>query len=192
MKTLCLLLAAILLGGCAIEPRKPPEAYDFGVASATNAPDGQDVYLAAVRAADWFNTTDMLYRLEYVDPRVLRPYSASRWAGLPAAMLAARLRESVGNAPTARSRWAKCTLSLFISEFSQVFTNEHSSRAVLHVRATLIETSNAGQTLVREFQLERPTTSPDAPGAAAAFSDMTVSVAAELNAWIAAAGACQK
>jgi cholesterol transport system auxiliary component len=83
-------------------------------------------------------------------------------------------------------------LSLFITEFSQVFTSEQASRAVLHLRATLIGTSNAGQSLVREFQLERPATSPDAAGAAAAFSDMAVSVATELNAWIASAGVCQK
>ncbi len=192
MKTLSLLLAGILPGGCAIEPRMAPENYDFGISSAANTPDGQDVYLTEVRAADWFNTTDMLYRLQYIDPRVLRPYSASRWAGLPAAMLAARLRQSVGSAPTARGRQAKCSLSLYITEFSQVFTSEQASRAVLHVRATLTDTSSGGQSLVREFQLERPATSPDAAGAAAAFANLAVSVAAELNTWIAAAGACRK
>jgi cholesterol transport system auxiliary component len=190
MRNINLLVAALLLVACASETRVPMQAYDFGVTGALGAPAGQDVYLSEIRTADWFNTTDMLYRLEYRDPRVLRPYSASRWAGTPAAMLGATLRQSVADATPGRR--AKCNLSLFVSEFSQVFTNDHDSRAVLRLRATLTDTSATGQTLMRDFSTERPASPANAAGAAAAFSEIATSVATAINGWITQAGVCQK
>ena len=133
----------------------------------------------------------MLYRLEYRNPRILTAYSSSRWAGTPAAMLTIRLRQSVGNATSARGRQAKCSLSLFVSEFSQVFAAEQDSRAVLHFRATLTDTATTERAVVREFRIDRPAPTPNAAGGAAAFADVTASVAEELNAWIAGVGACK-
>ncbi len=190
MKTPIMFLAALLLAGCASGSKLPIETYDFGIAASAAVPPGQDVFLAEVHAAEWLSTTDMLYRLEYRNPRLLTPYSASRWAGTPAAMLTIRLRQSVGNATSARDRQAKCGLTLFLSEFSQVFAGEQDSRAVLHMRATLTDTAATGRALVREFRIERPTPTPNAAGAAAAFSDLATSVAEELNAWISGAGIC--
>ena len=192
MKTLSLFLAAVLLAGCASSSRQPTETYDFGIAGAGGAPGEQDVFVADVRAADWLNTTDMLYRLEYRNPRVLTPYSASRWAGTPAAMLTIRLRQSIENATSARTRQAKCSLTLFLSEFSQVFATEQDSRAVLHLRATLTAAAPAERPLFREFRVERPAPTPNAAGGAAAFSDIAVSVGDELNAWVAEAGICKR
>ena len=181
-----------LLTGCASGSRQSTEIYDFGVAGSATAPPEQDVFLAEVHAAEWLNNTDMLYRLEYRNPRVLAPYSASRWAGTPAAMLTNRLRQSVGNGTSARGRQAKCSLTLFVSEFSQVFASKQDSRAVMHLRATLTDTATTERALVREFRFERPAPAPNAAGEAAAFSDLATSVAEELNAWITGAGACRR
>ena len=190
MKTLTVLLLAIVLAGCASADKLTTETYDFGLPGAAGAPAGQDVFLADIRAADWLNTTDMLYRLEYRDPRVLTPYSASRWAGTPAAMLTMRLRESVGNGTPVRGRQTRCGLTLFLSEFSHVFATEQDSRAVVHLRATLTVTATSERPSVREFRIEQPAPSPNAAGAAAAFSDVAAALARQLNAWIAEAGTC--
>jgi cholesterol transport system auxiliary component len=191
MKTLIIPLVAVLLGGCASATRQPIETYDFGVSASSPPPAGQDVFLTEVGSAEWLSTTDMLYRLEYRDPRVLAPYSASRWAGTPAGMLAVRLRQSVGTGLSARRERAKCTLGLFITEFSQVFSSEHSSSAVMHIRATLTDTTTAERARVREFRIERPTPTANAAGAAAAFSDIAALLAGELNSWIAESGTCK-
>ena len=191
MKTLIMFLAFALLAGCASGSKLPVETYDFGIAGSATAPPGQDVFIAEVRAAEWLSTTDMLYRLEYRNPRVLTPYSASRWAGAPAAMLTIRLRQSVGNATSTRGRQMKCSLALFLSEFSHVFASERDSRAVMHLRATLTDAATTGHALVREFRIERPAPTANAAGAAAAFSDIATSVADELNAWISETGTCK-
>lgn len=191
MRTLVLFLAIVLLAGCASGSKLPAEIYDFGIANSVTAPPGQDVFIAEVRAAEWLSTTEMLYRLEYRDPRNLTPYSASRWAGTPAAMLTIRLRQSVGNGTTVRGRQMKCNLALFLSEFSHVFAAEHDSRAVMHMRATLTDSATTERALAHEFRIERPAPAANAAGAAAAFSDITASLANELNAWIGAAGTCK-
>jgi cholesterol transport system auxiliary component len=190
MKILIICSAFALLTGCASGGKPPIETYDFGIAGSATAPSGQDVFIAEVRAAEWLSTTDMLYRLEYRNPRVLAPYSAGRWAGAPAAMLTIRLRQSVGNGTLVRGTTAKCSMALFLSEFSQVFANERDSRAVLHIRATLTDTAATGPARVREFRIERPAPTPNAAGAASAFADIATSLADELNAWIRGAGIC--
>ena len=191
MKTLIMFLAIAQLAGCASDGKLPVETYDFGIAASAAPPAGQDVFLAEVHAAEWLSTTDMLYRLEYRNPRILSLYAASRWAGPPAAMLTIRMRQSVGNGTSARGRQAKCALTLFLSEFSQVFKSEQDSRAVMHLRATLTDTATTGRALVREFRIEKPAPAPNAAGEAAAFSDIAASAADELNAWITETGACK-
>src|SRR5579859_5872831 len=191
MKTLTVWLVAFVLAGCASGNNLTMETYDFGLPGSASAAVDQDVFLADIRAADWLNTTDMLYRLEYRDPRVLTPYSASRWAGTPAALLTIRLRQSVGNGTSVRGRQTKCNLSIFLSEFSQVFATEQDSRAVMHLRATLSVSAASERASVREFRIEQPAPSANAAGAAAAFSDIAASMAQQLNAWIAEAGTCK-
>ena len=191
MKTLTVWLVAFVLAGCASGNNLTMETYDFGLPGSASAAVDQDVFLADIRAADWLNTTDMLYRLEYRDPRVLTPYSASRWAGTPSALLTIRLRQSVGNGTSVRGRQTRCTLTLFLSEFSQVFATEQDSRAVMHLRATLSVSAASERASVREFRIEQPAPSANAAGAAAAFSDIAASMAQQLNAWIAEAGTCK-
>jgi uncharacterized lipoprotein YmbA len=129
-----------LATGCATRTPMPVAVYDFGLAPAS-APSGQSVFVADARSADWLETTDMLYRLAYRDARTIARYSSSRWAGTPGAMLTVRLRHSAGNGLNARPRQIKCTLSVSLAEFSQVFDSETSSRAVMHLQAALGETS---------------------------------------------------
>lgn len=191
MKKTITLLVVTLLAGCATGSRAPVQIYDFGPADSAMIATRPDVFVADVRAADWLNTTDMLYRLEYRDPRLLAPYGSSRWAGIPAAMLTARLRMYVGNGQSARDRQTKCTLTLYLSEFSQIFKSEHDSVAVTHLRATLNESGSDKRALVREIKIERPTPSADAAGAAAAFAESVKLAATELNGWVDESASCR-
>ncbi len=192
MKTLiALLLAALLATGCASRRERAPQIYDFGIAAAPAGPAADSVFVAEVRAADWLDTTDMFYRLAYRDPRALTPYTDSRWAGTPAALLTVRLRQSVGNGLATRNPQVKCVVGLSLAEFSQVFASGNASRAVLHAQATLVENTTAGRNMSREFRLERPTPTADAAGGASAFSEIADSLSEELRAWISVAGFCK-
>lgn len=192
MKNTALLLAAAVLAGCSVPNRPPVENYDFGIPEQRPAGATADVFVADVRAAEWLGTSEMLYRLEYQDPRVLRPYGGSRWAGTPAAMLTSRLREGVGNGLSARGKQTRCTLTLFLSEFSQVFKGEQDSRVVMHLRATLVVSGSAEREKVRDLRLERRAPTPNAAGQAAAFAEVVKSAADELNAWVDASGVCRE
>ncbi|MEO8751242.1 MAG: ABC-type transport auxiliary lipoprotein family protein [Casimicrobiaceae bacterium] len=192
MKKIVTLLIVALLAGCATGSRAPMQTYDFGPADSAMTGARPDVFVSDVRAAEWLNTNDMLYRLEYRDPRLLSPYGTSRWAGIPAAMLTARLRMYVGNGQSARDRQTKCTLTLFLSEFSQIFKTEHDSIAVMHLRATLNEVGSGKRAAVREIKIERPTPSADAAGAAAAFAESVKLAATELNTWVDQSGSCKE
>lgn len=191
MKKPIVLVVLLLLAACATGSKPQVETYDFGVPAAVSPPAGQDVFLADVRAAEWLGNADMLYRLDYRDGRILTPYSASRWAAPPAHMLLIRLRQSVGNGTSSRGRQAKCSLALFVSEFSQVFASEQASRAVMHMRATLTDNATTERALVREFRIEKPAPTPNAAGGAAAFSEIATAATEELNAWITQAGVCK-
>ena len=191
MKTILTLLLAATLAGCATGSRVPVQIYDFGPADSAMTDARADVFVADVRAAEWLNTTDILYRLEYRDPRLLSPYASSRWAGIPPAMLTARLRMLIGNGQSARDRQTKCTLHLFLSEFSQIFRSERDSVTVMHLRATLNEVGSSKRAAVREIKIERPAPSADAAGAVAAFAESVKLAATELNTWVEQTGSCK-
>jgi len=192
MKTLIeLSLAALLAMGCVSTREHPMQIYDFGIAAPPNSTSGESLFVADVRAADWLDTTDMFYRLAYRDSRSLASYTNSRWAGTPAAMLTVRLRQSVGNGSVVRNPQVKCVLGLGLAEFSQVFASGNTSRAVLHAQATLVENATAGRNMSRAFRLERPTSTADAPGGAAAFSEIAAALSEQLRVWIADAGFCK-
>ena len=188
---LTLLLAVLLTTGCTSRRGDAVQIYDFGIALAPAGSAADSVFVADVRAADWLDTTDMYYRLTFRDPRALASYANSRWAGTPAAMLTVRLRQSLGNASVVRNPQMKCVLGLRLAEFSQVFASGNTSHAVLHVQATLAENAAAGRNANREFRLEHPTPTADAPGGAAAFSEITAALAEELRVWIVDAGFCK-
>jgi cholesterol transport system auxiliary component len=182
---LCLTL--LVLAGCASTKPPPTQVFDFGLAGAAPATPTQSVAVAEMRAPEWLASTDMLYRLAYSDLYALARYGQSRWAGAPGTMLTLRLRQEIGHAPGGR-----CTLTLNLVEFSQVFDAPDESRAVLQVHAALAAAASRGDLTQREFRLERPTPSADAAGGAAAFSELAGVLAVALNAWIAESADCNK
>ncbi len=181
---IAILCTALIAAGCAT-PREPaPQTYDFGPVG-DRAPAANSIQVVEMRAPEWLDGNQMLYRLAYRDPRALTPYAGSRWAGTPASMLTLRLRQQLGSVPG-----AKCVLSSSLAEFSQTFDAADSSRAVLHVHAVLAAAGAQGQRLQKEFLLESKAPAPDAAGGAAAFAALASDLARSVERWLAETGLC--
>jgi len=185
MKTKIAILCTVLIAaGCATTREPAPQTYDFGPASEP-APAGNGVQVVEMRAPEWLDGNQMLYRLAYRDPRALTPYAGSRWAGTPASMLTLRLRQHLGSVPG-----AKCVMSASLAEFSQTFDAADSSRAILQVHAVLAAAGTQGRRLQKEFRLESKTPTPDAAGGAAAFAALASELARSVGQWLAETGLC--
>ena len=184
MKSIVLTTLVLLAAGCSTTRETAPKTYDFGL---TEQPvqSTLSVQVAEMRAPEWLDGTQMLYRLAYADPRALTPYATSRWAGMPASMLTLRLRQQLGSAPG-----SKCTLATSLAEFSQTFDSASESRALLQVHAVLGVAGTPQQRLQREFRLEGKAPTADAAGGAAAFSQLATDFVRSAEAWIAETGHC--
>lgn len=179
--TLCM---ALIAAGCATNRETAPQTYDFGPVGQPETA-ANSVQVVEMRAPEWLDGSQMLYRLAYRDPRALTPYSGSRWAGTPASMLTLRLRQQLGNVPG-----AKCIFSSSLAEFSQTYDASDSSRAVLHVHGVLAATGAQGQRLQKEFRLQAKAPTPDAAGGAAAFSELASDLAKAAGQWMTESGLC--
>ncbi len=186
MKRFAIALSMLALGACAGGERVPVRIYDFGLAPAA-APAAVSVHVLAVTSPAWLDVQDMLYRLAYRDPLALEPYAFSRWAGTPPAMLTLRLRQTFGTLP---ARQARCALQVNLSEFSQVFSRADASRATLHASAVVYRLNGDRQRDQLELRLERDAPTPDAAGAAAAFSALADELTVLLRDWVAGTGYC--
>lgn len=180
-----ILLAAVLLGGCAAGARNGPAVvvYDFGLPAARLPAGGAWSGLALeVRAPSWFDSLNVDYRLAYDDPLKQREYIGSRWAGTPGALLAQRLAQQLGSASAGGTAGviASCLLRVELQEFSQVFDSAQQSRGLLQASVRLIDAKR--QLLAeRQLRIEQPASSPDAQGGVnalvAASSDFGVQLA---------------
>lgn len=178
---IALLYAALVASGCASTREMAPQTYDFGPAG-ERAQTANSVQVVEVRAPEWLDGTQMLYRLAYRDPRALTPYTGSRWAGTPASMLTLRLRQQLGSMPG-----AKCILTTNVAEFSQTFDAADASRALLQVHAVF---AAQGQRLQKDFRLETKTATADAAGGAAAFAALATDLATSIDQWMTETGLC--
>lgn len=206
-------LAAVLaasLAGCA-GPDRPvrPVQYDFGPglvaaqpaagaapASTREAPQPL-LQLAEIDAGATFDGTAVLYRLGYADANQLRPYAQARWVAPPAQLVRQRLREMLGrqrvvlnpgeSATLARgSGPAPRVLRLELEEFSQLFDAPARSAGVMRLRATLLESTPAGERLLaqRSFTARHPAATADAPGGVRALAAATDAAVQEIEQWL--------
>ena len=189
VRRLCpLLLAASLLGGCAISPGngRSPAVYDFGLPSARNGGEGEWPRIALeVVAPPWFDALNVDYRLAYDDPLKQRAYSGSRWAGAPGVLLAQRLRQRLGMATSSGNAAASCLLRFELQEFSQVFDAPTQSRGVLQGTASLID-ARKQRIAGRDFLIEQPAASQDARGGVDALVAAGSTLSSQLADWLGA------
>lgn len=131
LKHALLLLYMLLLGGCGtslLPPRAPlpaSVAYDFGAFPADPPAQltGPAVVLRQVTAPAWISDTQIHYRLTNDDPRQLRSYAASHWAGTPPDLVAERVAHALaqaqaGAAPAARHYALYIDMPVFEQDFS--------------------------------------------------------------------------
>lgn len=206
-------LAALLvasLAGCA-GPDRPVRAvqYDFGPGAVAAQPAAGEapapqraaplptLQLAEIDAGATFDGTAVLYRLAYADANQLRPYAQARWVAPPAQLVRQRLRETLGrkrvvlnpgeSAALARGDGpAPRVLRLELEEFSQLFDAPARSIGVVRLRATLLESTPAGEKLLaqRSIVAQRPAATADAPGGVRALAAATDAAVQEIEQWL--------
>lgn len=197
------------LAACSALPDKPVRAtqYDFGPSTTTaNSPLATTslppLAFAEVEAPGLIDGgTAILYRLGYADAQQLRPYTQARWSVPPAQLVGQRLRDVLGqrravlaasdSAALARTAGpAPRLLRLELQEFTQLFQSPTASTGLVRLRATLVESTPLGDSLLaqRTFSLQRPAPSADAPGGVRALAAATDALAQELDAWLETVG----
>jgi cholesterol transport system auxiliary component len=171
----------LVLSSCAT--RGNMSVFDLGLAPAPDSATVLDVSIADVESPQWLDSTDMLYRLAWRDRHSLQPYAESRWAGPPAAMLTLRLRQAFDTA-TEHSTRSRCVLRVRLDEFSQVFSSETSSRAILQVQATLGIRGEPERALSRSWHIEQRAEAANASSGAAALAGATRELTQSLRSWV--------
>lgn len=204
-RRIVLLAAAAALAGCQALPDKPgqPTLYDFGPVAGTGgagdgtAPAGPPLLLPNVETSGVLETPALLYRLGYVDAHRLQPYAYARWSAPPADLMRQRLRDVLGrerpvldsassSALTRRGGASPPVLRVELEEFSQFFDSQSSSRGIVRLRCTLLESTSGGERLVaqRSFVVERPAPSADAAGGVRALAEAADAAAQDVAAWL--------
>ncbi|MGH8678454.1 MAG: hypothetical protein ACREUQ_08915, partial [Burkholderiales bacterium] len=69
-RAMCLILVLAAAAGCVAPLHQPVETYDFGLPPDT-PPSAIAIRIPDMKAPDWLDRIDMLYRLAYRDPRSL-------------------------------------------------------------------------------------------------------------------------
>ena len=197
--------ACLWLAGCAT-PDKPVRStlYDFGPGVTTMQPATvaaqalPPIVLGDVEASGALDGSFVLYRLGYADVHQLRPYAQARWSAPPPQLIRQRLREQLAqsrpvldmgeSSGLARSGGAlPRVLRLELEEFSHFFESQAQSWGLLRLRATLMESTPAGEKLVaqRTMVFRMPAPSADASGGVRALAAATDAAAAEIGQWLA-------
>jgi len=200
------LATACILGACGALPDKPARAtlYDFGAgplprsaAAATASPTRlPPMLLADIEAHARLDGAQILYRLAYSDGNELRPYSQARWSVPPTQLLEQRLREALAqrrvvlgaeegtNIARVEGKVPN-SLRLTLEEFSQYFESPTKSFGMVRVRATLMNTTSAGDRVLgqRTFSAQELAPTADAPGGVKALAAASDAVVAQVVQW---------
>lgn len=157
----------LVLAGCTALPHPAPSAvrYDLGPAPGLDAAIQNLPPLAIAPVQVPFSadsSTAVHYRLAYDDAQVLHAYSQARWSSPPASLVQQRLKEHLGQGgrvvlsadagdlpPQVHGRQVP-VLRLMLEEFTQIFSSAQDSVGRVRVRATLVEPSMQGDTLLAQ------------------------------------------
>ncbi len=204
--TFCL----ILLAGCSALPSAPnrPVSYDFGPGLTSYPATERRAPLPPIALADVEATglaegsTAVQYRLAYADAQQLRPYTLARWTQPPVQLVQQALRAQLGQRrpvlqdadaaaqarDTARGGKLPAVLRIELEEFSHLFTTPTESTGLLRLRATLVDPTPAGETLLgqRVFIVQKPALTADAAGGTRALAEAARQVAVEVDDWVGA------
>jgi len=133
--------------------------------------------------------TAIVYRLGYVDPARAEVYADSRWAERMSVLLTQRVKSrmagiAAGVVSPADGARADYVLRMELEDFSQHFDSAAASRAVVRVRAALVDAGSRSLRAQRTFSAERPA-GVNAASGVKALAEAADAVIAELTAWTA-------
>jgi cholesterol transport system auxiliary component len=183
-------LTSLLLACSTTLPQAPTTktVYDFGpvaIAAPNPASQAKPIAVADVQSISALASTAMLYRLGYANAQQLLPYTQARWSMPPAQLLQQRLVQQLSPTRMLTSAGAQGSpqLQIELQEFSQYFDSASSSKALLRLRATLLDAQ--GKELAQaSFGSEHPAPSGDAAGGAAALAKAADKAVAQVLAWL--------
>ncbi len=190
----------VALSACSVLD-KPTRAlvYDFGPglpssAQTESAASRPAVMLAQVAAHSALDSTAILYRLAYADEQRLLPYAQARWSMPPAQLLHLRLRETLAQRfvvlregeGAADGSLRSLVLHLELDEFSHLFEAPGESLGLVHVHASVMRPTAAGDRLLaqRDFTVRRAAPSADAAGGVRALTAAADGVLADIAQWL--------
>jgi cholesterol transport system auxiliary component len=178
--------------GCGISPiSSSPEVaqYDFGPPPAANSPQGlsHPLLVYDISAPAWLDAPAIYYRFAYQDAARPQAYADSRWVSSPAELMSMRLRGRLaasgkgGVVHPADGKRASHALRVELNEFTQVFDAPGKSRAVVRMRASVLNS----RVLVaqRSFSVERTVNTPDAEGGVRALILASDEAVDQIVAW---------
>ena len=196
-----LVLAAMLLAGCAAPRAQTPIAiYDFGlqrpstasnVADTSGQPQLSASLLVAATSPAWLDSLAIQYRLAYHNLAQSYAYASSRWSATPVALLTQRIKRRIADisndavvsaSDNVRTDYA---LRLELEEFTQVFDTPDQSRAVVRLRASLIERGTRLLLAQRSFSIEQAASAANAVGAVHALTEASDKLIENLIDWLA-------
>jgi cholesterol transport system auxiliary component len=192
LKIMALAIATAALLACSTALPQAPASktvYDFGpafVAAANpSTSSAKPIALADVQAISALSGTAMLYRLGYANAQQLLPYTQARWSMPPAQLVQQRLVQELSQTRVVLGSAGNGAVQLHIElqEFSHYFDSASSSKALLRLRATLLD-AQGKELAQRSFASEHPATSSDAAGGAAALAKAASSAVAQILAWL--------
>jgi cholesterol transport system auxiliary component len=180
----CAGVLVIVAGACSLSPSAPPPTlYDLGPATAGTAPVGAPATIR-VHAPPWLDSSGFVYRLEYRDAAQIATYRDSRWAAPPAELLAERMRQQAARASRAPRA---AHLRIDVEEFCQAFSTPERSRAVVRMRAALVDAAGGRLLGQRTFTAEVDAQSADAAGGAHALARAAQEMVDSVLSWAASA-----
>ena len=204
--TVVSVFSVVLMSACSGLPDKPTRSsmYDFGPGLLSTPATTRQAPLPPISldniatSGGALDNMAVLYRLGYEDEQHLRPYAQSRWAMPPAQLVRQRLKDTLSQRRTVfgagdsaalnRSQNAVLPrlLRLELEEFSHVFTAADTSVGLIRLRATLLEVTPAGEKLIgqRSVVVQRPATTPDAPGGVRALTQATDAAIDQIDQWL--------
>jgi cholesterol transport system auxiliary component len=191
MKIGLLTLMVGLFAGCVSGPVANVATYDLGLSPTKRVVTQHlpaPLSVAPIAAPSWLNTNEIIYRLNYQDAARARTYSLSQWVAPPAALLTQRLRQQLdfAGATTGLNDGlsSRYILRTELEEFSQVFDTADSSRALVRMRATLIDVANKTLLAQRTFSVERVVPTPNAAEAVTILSQASDGAIEALLEWL--------
>jgi cholesterol transport system auxiliary component len=178
-----------LLQSCAGGAPTAKLSYDFGPITKGHEETAKKIAisLAEISAPITLDSNAMLYRLEYDNAQLLRPYAQHRWSMPPAQLFAQRFKSKIaaagGIVVDAVDGVADLpTLRIELNEFSQMFTSSTQSAAQISLRVSLIKKNK----LIAQqyFALATASASADANGGAKAMQVTADSGISAILGWL--------